>query len=145
MSKRPKWHVRDKLSAIICRWELDMTRYEIAAHHYNGRQLLIGYTLHKSRPGLLAVVQKHAPEIIVVFGSRKTEEITIDPHPPHCCRIGEWRIVFTGRTQARANREGELPFFSGPRHSDPDPRGDARGCDECVREELRWDEELRWE
>jgi hypothetical protein len=25
--------------------------------------------------------------------------------------IGEWRIGFSGRTQARAKQEGELPFF----------------------------------
>jgi hypothetical protein len=38
----------------------EMTRYEIAARHRSGHKLLIGYTPHKSRPGLLAAVQRRS-------------------------------------------------------------------------------------
>src|SRR5262245_55667828 len=89
-----------------------MTRYEIAARHRHGHELLIDYTPHKSRPGLLAAVQQHSLEIILVLGTTG-DEINIETQPPHCCRIGEWCIVFTGRTEARAKREGELPVFNG--------------------------------
>jgi hypothetical protein len=90
-----------------------MTRYEIAARHRDGHKLLIGYTPHKSRPGLLATVQKHGLEIIAVLGISESDQIIIEIQPPYCCRIGEWCIVFTGRTEARAKREGELPLFNG--------------------------------
>src|SRR5262245_64243794 len=74
-----------------------MTRYEIAARHRSGHKLLIGYTPHRSRPGLLAAVQQRSPEIIVALGTNKGDKIIIETQPPHCCRIGEWCIVFTGR------------------------------------------------
>ena len=90
-----------------------MTRHEIAARHRSGHKLLIGYTPHISRPGLLAAVQQRSPEIIVALGTNKGDKIIIETQPPHCCRIGEWCIVFTGRTEARAKREGELPVFTG--------------------------------
>jgi hypothetical protein len=90
-----------------------MTRYEIAARHRSGYKLLIGYTPHNSRPGLLAVVQHRSLEIILALGSNKNNEVIIENEPPHCCRIGEWCIVFTGRSEARAKREGELPVFAG--------------------------------
>jgi hypothetical protein len=90
-----------------------MTRYEIAARHRGGHKLLIGYTPHKSRPDLLAAVQEQTLEIIAVLGIRGSDEIIIEPQPPHCCRIGEWCIGFTGRTEARAKSEGELPLFNG--------------------------------
>lgn len=88
-----------------------MIRYEIVARHRSGYNLLIGYTPRKSRPGLLTAVLKHAPEIIAVLGISESDEIIIETQPPHCCRVGEWRIVFTGRTEVQAKREGELPFF----------------------------------
>ena len=71
-----------------------MTSYEIAARHRTGHMLLIGYTPHKSRPGLLAAVRDQTPEIIAVFGTRESNEIITETQPPHCCRIGEWSIVF---------------------------------------------------
>ena len=88
-----------------------MTRHEIAARHRTGHMLLIGYTSHKSRPGLLVAVQDHTPKIIAVFGTSESNEIITETQPPHCCSIGKWSIVFTGRTEALAKREGELPFF----------------------------------
>jgi hypothetical protein len=96
-----------------------MTRHEIAARHRSGHKLLIGYTPHKSRPGLLAAVQQRSPEIIVALGTNKGDKIIIETQPPHCCRIGEWCIVFTGRTEARAKREGELPVFTGHHKGHP--------------------------
>ena len=96
-----------------------MTRYEIAARHRSGHKLLIGYTPHISRPGLLAAVQQRSREIILALGSNKGDEIIIETQPPHCCRIGEWRIGFTGRTEARAKREGELPVFTGHHKGQP--------------------------
>jgi hypothetical protein len=89
-----------------------MTRHEIAARHRSGHKLLIGYTPHKSRPGLLAAVQRHSLEIIAVLGISESSDIITEAQPPHCCRIGEWCIVFTGRTEVQAKREGELPFFN---------------------------------
>jgi hypothetical protein len=89
-----------------------MTRYEIAARHRSGHKLLIGYTPHKSRPGLLATVQEHRPEIIAVLGISGSDEIIVETQPPYCCHIGEWSIVFTGRTEVQAKQEGELPLFS---------------------------------
>src|SRR5262245_5294671 len=94
-----------------------MTRHEIAARHRYGHELLIGYTPHKSRPGLLAAVQQRSLEIVLVLGASESDEIIVEAEPPHCCRIGEWCIVFTGRTEARAKREGELPIFN---HTHPE-------------------------
>jgi hypothetical protein len=65
-----------------------MTRYEIAARHRSGHKLLIGYTPHKSRPGLLAAVQEQTLKIIAVLGIRGSDEIIIEPQPPHCCDSG---------------------------------------------------------
>ena len=62
-----------------------MTRYGIAARHCTGYMLLVGYAPHKSRPGLLAVVQDHTPEIIAVFGTSESNEIITETQPPHCC------------------------------------------------------------
>ena len=102
-----------------------MTRYEIAARHRSGHKLLIGYTPHISRPGLWTAVQQRSSEIILALGTNKGDEIIIETQPPHCCRIGEWCIVFTGRTEARAKREGELPVFTGHHKGHPprEPRG----------------------
>jgi hypothetical protein len=99
-----------------------MTRYEIAARHPNGHKLLIGYTPHKSRPGLLATVQKHEPEINAVLGIGGSEEIIIETQPPYCCHINEWCIVFTGRTEVQARREGELQFFERHHNGHTPPR-----------------------
>jgi hypothetical protein len=89
-----------------------MTHYEIAACHRSGHKLLIGYTPHKSRPGLLATVQGHRPEAIAFLGIRESDEIIVETQPPYCCHIGEWCIVFTGRTEVQAKREGELLLFN---------------------------------
>ena len=66
-----------------------MIRYEIAARHRSGHKLLIGYTPHISRPGLLAAVQQHSREIILALGTNKGDGTTIETQPPHCCRIGD--------------------------------------------------------
>jgi hypothetical protein len=105
-----------------------MTRYEIAARHRNGQELLIGYTPHKSRPGLMAAVQKHSLEIIVVLGIGERDEIIMETQSPHCCRIGEWRIVFTGRTEVEAKGEGELPLFNRHHKGHMPPRKAARAA-----------------
>jgi hypothetical protein len=81
-----------------------ITRYEVVARR-NGRAVLIGYTPHRSRPGLLAAMRKHGPELVEFLRPGEHDSILLAGYPPDFV-IGE-----SGRTQARAKQEGELPLF----------------------------------
>lgn len=86
-----------------------MTRYEITARR-NGCSVLIGYTPRRSKPGLLAALQKHGPALVAFLRLGDDDQITFHDSPPHAVVSG-WRLGFTGRTQASARQEGELPFL----------------------------------
>lgn len=88
---------------------MTVTRYEITARR-NGHSVLIGYTPRRSKPGLLAALQKHGPALVAFLGVGDDDRITFHGSPAHAM-VGEWRLGFTGRTQARAKQEGELPFL----------------------------------
>jgi hypothetical protein len=107
-----------------------MTRYEIAARHPNGHKLLIGYTPHKSRPGLLATVQKHEPEINAVLGIGGSEEIIIET---------QHRIVATSTNGASSSQaaqkcrpEGKASYSSLRGIITAIPRRARRRCRRCA-------------
>jgi hypothetical protein len=86
-----------------------ITRYEVVARR-NGRAVLIGYTPRRSRPGLIAAMRKHGPQLIEFLRPGEHDAILLGGYPPDFV-IGEWRVGFSGRTQARAQHDGELSFF----------------------------------
>ena len=95
----------------------------------NGRTVLIGYTPRRSRPGLIAAMRKHGEELVEFLRPGEHDSILLDGYPPYFV-IGEWRIGFSGRTQARAKQEGELRSFSICRrsHRAVHPRGRRDDC-----------------
>lgn len=86
----------------------DLTRYEIAARHTDGRAFLIGFTPRKSRPGILAAMRGRAPTIIAALGIREDSVLSWgrDAATTSC----GWRIAFTGRTQKDVTERGGDPL-----------------------------------
>jgi hypothetical protein len=59
---------------------------------------------------LIAAMRKHGPELLEFLRPGEHDAILLGSYPPDFV-IGEWRIGFSGRTQACAKQDGELPFF----------------------------------
>lgn len=87
-----------------------ITRYEIIASKGN-RSYLIGYTPRVSRSGLLAVMQRHGPDIIRVIDIKEEDEIRWYTSPRVHAEVAGWFIGFTGRTQKEAQQAGEVEFI----------------------------------
>src|SRR5262249_42538656 len=89
-------------------------------------KLLIGYTPHRSRPGLLAAVQQRSREIILALGTNKDDEIIIETQPPHW---PDWRMLHRlhwphrGASKAGRRATGLYCVSQGP----PTARGGLNG------------------
>jgi hypothetical protein len=96
------------------------TRYEVVVErrsgivrerHVDAQVILLGYTMRKSRQGLLEVCRRNGQQVIDVLG------ITADDHLIPAKKAadgfvigGSWQVRFTGRTQRDAIIEGEHTF-----------------------------------
>ena len=89
-----------------------ITRYEITAHHPDGRTYLVGYTPRKSRRGLLSAMQNVGGPMIEKLDIGEDDEISFATKPAPRALTGEWIIAFTGRTQLDARSEGEHEFIA---------------------------------
>lgn len=87
------------------------TRYEITATHEDGRKFLVGYTIHKSRSGLLATMRKRPDQLATALGLGDSEPWTFKTKPLPRATVAGWTIGFTGRTERDAIIEGEIPTF----------------------------------
>lgn len=84
------------------------TRYELAAVRGNER-VLICYTERKNRSGLWSAISSNRAEPLCRLTG--AEEITFGKRAADGGMMGDWKIVFTGRTQRPAILAGELPFL----------------------------------
>jgi len=84
------------------------TRYELAVKHTDGREYLLSYCFRKTRRTILNIAYKFGPELVKLTG---TEDITFAKKATAGATMGEWKIVWTGRTQRNAYSEGELTFI----------------------------------
>jgi hypothetical protein len=85
------------------------TAYEVAAVK-DGQRILILYTIHKSRHGLLSACRKYGEDVVKVLGIRETDMLIPAKRAADGFTLGAWSVRFTGRTQREAIIEGELPF-----------------------------------
>ena len=85
------------------------TLYELAVKHADGRAVLLGYCDRHSRNMLYRVACKHGPKLAALTGA---ESLTFGAKSRDGATIGDWSIVWTGRTQRDAIMEGELPYIA---------------------------------
>lgn len=90
---------------------LEPTRYEIAARHPDGRHYLIGYTVRRSRSGLLAAMRRVGPQTVAKLAIGESDLISWHTKPVIHADVAGWWIGFTGRTQRDA-RFSELQFVA---------------------------------
>jgi len=91
------------------------TCYELAVKHSDGRAFLVGYCQSKSRQAIFNMARKVGPQLVKLTG---TEKITFAEKARNGAVMGEWKIVWTGRTQRNAYCEGELVFILDMEKSD---------------------------
>jgi hypothetical protein len=84
------------------------TRYEVALEH-EGRQWLVGYTIRRSRQGLLAKMREQGQAILRITAMPEDARVT-SPNPETLAFSNGSVIRFTHRTQRDAVLSGELPF-----------------------------------
>jgi hypothetical protein len=83
------------------------SRYEVVASR-DGEIILIGYTIHKSRSGLLATLRREPAATTAVMCPKGDEMVTWLKPAIHGCTIGGWLVRFSSRTERDAIMEGEL-------------------------------------
>ncbi len=85
------------------------TRYELAATHPDGRRVLLAYSMRKSRSSMWNIVTEDTRReaLIALVGGRS---ITFADRAADGATMGDWRIVWTGRTRRDAVISGESPF-----------------------------------
>ena len=85
------------------------TRYELAAIHSDGRRVLLAYAMRRSRSSLWNIVtdDTRRDALIVLVGGTS---ITFAKRAADGATMGDWRIVWTGRTKRDAVLSGEYPF-----------------------------------
>jgi len=82
------------------------TRYELAA--INGeKRILVAYCSRNNRSGLRAACSKCAQALVALTG---TDMIYPNGKSADGCKMADWIIRFTGRTQREAIMQGELPY-----------------------------------
>ena len=97
-----------RLAAIANRY----TRYEVIAQRDNGERVRIGYTMHRSRHGLLQVLRAHADQVIALTNCGENTMMTAGSRASDGFRINDWSLRFTGRTERQAILEGEHQSFA---------------------------------
>ena len=83
------------------------TKYEILAAH-NGTTRLVLYTGGKSRSALIGAVRQRAAELVKFCNA---EEFTLGERASDGVQIGDWQIIYSGRTLREAISDGEFPFI----------------------------------
>ena len=89
-----------------------LTSYEIVAVHADGRRVLIGYSVGKSKNGIYRMMTKNGP----LNGARLglADDARMSGLPASKVQVGPWVVAYTGRTQRDAIIEGELPWIEMP-------------------------------
>lgn len=90
----------------------DVTSYEIAAKHTDGRAVLIGYINGRSLNCLVQVVRKWGGEVITLLDMAEDEQFDITKGRDACLKWKGWTVGYTGRTKLDARDEGALPFIA---------------------------------
>ena len=85
------------------------TRYEVALEHA-GRSYLVGYTIRRSRVGLLSKMRERGADILRI--TEMPESATVAACDKTLAFSNGSVIRFTGRTQREAITAGELPYVS---------------------------------
>lgn len=98
----------------------EISKYEVAARHPDGRQFLVGYTPRKSRPGLLATMRGVGQQLIDKLPIGETDEMTFATKPTIHANVSGWWIGFTGRAKKIAKQDGEHPWIGDPQGRSPD-------------------------
>ena len=86
----------------------DVTLYELAAEHPDGRRLLVAYFHRRTRSALYHALQNRMEHVQRVFG---TLAIDWEKKARDGARMGSWRLFWTGRTQRDACGSGELTYI----------------------------------
>ena len=85
------------------------TKYELVADHPDGRRVLLAYSPRRSRTGIWdAITSNGRREAIVELVGTKT--IDFELRASHGATMGDWKIIWSGRTQRDAYIGGELPY-----------------------------------
>lgn len=85
------------------------TRYELVAKHVEtGRQILIAYSMRRSRRTLYECLRQRLDHLLPVLGSA---EIQWGKRAADGLRLGQYHIHYTGRTQ-RDCEGREHPFIA---------------------------------
>ena len=96
------------LTEKLARLQNRSTRYELAVKHPDGRAYLVTYAQSRTRHIIMVAVNNAGTELVKLTGSK---DITFAKKAKAGATIGEWKIVWTGRTQRQAYCEGELTFI----------------------------------
>ena len=93
------------------------SRYEVlatfaATESHGETRVLIGYTCHRSRHGLLKCCQAQGQAIIDAFGICDNDRFIPAKRAAGGFTIGKWSFNFSGRTQREAIMEGEIVSIS---------------------------------
>lgn len=86
------------------------TRYELIAEKGDAR-ILIGYTMHQSRHGLLSLCRQNGEKLVSFMGLDDKAEIVFLKPAKLGATMGGWSVKFSGRTQRDAISNGELAFI----------------------------------
>lgn len=98
----------EKKLARIARYR---TAYELAMVHPDGRRVLVCYSNGRSRNDVFTIVQKRAQHVARLLGvAAESLQITFAKRSGEGATIGEWSVVWTGRTQREAYIAGELEY-----------------------------------
>jgi len=93
------------------------TRYEVSVTFPDGHEMLIGYTMQRSKFGLLAAMRKQGPAILARIPGNLEDDNSLNYSKTAGFTLGHGtRINFTGHTQRDAIIRGELPFVGVDRH-----------------------------
>jgi len=87
------------------------SRYEIVASK-GDVTLRVGYTVRKSRHGLLNTLRRYPESTVPLFCPKGNEMVTFLKPAVHGCTIGEWLIRFSGRTEREVILNGELQHIT---------------------------------
>jgi hypothetical protein len=85
------------------------TRYEVVACGEGIEKFLVGYTIHKSRHGLLTTMRNRS-DLIERLQIGETEQVRFETQPVAAAifGVGRARVEFSGRTEREAIIAGEL-------------------------------------
>lgn len=74
------------------------TRYEIAARHSDGREIVVGYIARRSGRGLADKIQAEGGRLVAELDLPEDAKFKVKAKPRPHTFIHDWWIGFTGRT-----------------------------------------------